>query len=148
MRGSYCLTSCSGRPRPALSRGRSSRHSDLTAGQALPGIVPPVYFGLRDHTVYQLTLPRLEAQPSGKNTLSSVWPGSSAIACNFGEGSDFPSDRKQMPKLTYFSRLQNSCGKVKQRESLKLPQEKTALYQGEPNSSKMVNLSPDPYLLK
>lgn len=85
---------------PHSQGGRSSRHSDLTVGQTLPGIALPVYFGLRDHTVYQLTLPRLEAQSSGKNTLSSVWPGSSAIACNFGEGSDFPSDRKQMPRLT------------------------------------------------
>lgn len=90
-----------GRPHILMgARAATALSNDLTVGQTLPGIALPVYFGLRDHTVYQLTLPRLETQSSGKNILSSVWPGSSAIACNFGERSDFLSDRKQMPKLT------------------------------------------------
>lgn len=95
-------SSCGGRPQTALTEARAATtlSNDWTVGQTLPSRALPVYFGLHDHTVYQLTLPRLETQSSGKNTLSSVWPGSSAIACNFGEGSDFLPDRKQMPKLT------------------------------------------------
>lgn len=63
----------------------------------------PRYFGHprhHDHTADQFTLPHLETQSSGKNRLFSVWLGSFATACNFGEGSDFLSDRKQEPKQT------------------------------------------------
>lgn len=46
--------------------------------------LPYVFWALCDHTAYQFMLPHLETQSSGKNMLFSVWPGSSAIACNFG----------------------------------------------------------------
>lgn len=78
---------------------------------------------------------------------SSVWPGSSAIACNFGEGSDFLSDRKQMPKLT-LAACKILAEKLNREKASSSPREKPALYQAEANSSKMANLSPDPYLLK
>lgn len=57
--------------------------------------------------------------------LSSVWPGSSAIACNFGEGSDFLSDRKQMPKLT-LAACKILAEKLNREKASSSPQEKPA----------------------
>lgn len=51
-----------------------------------------------------------------------------------------------MPKLT-LAACKILAEKLN-RESLKFPQEKSALYRAEANSSKMANLSRDPYLLK
>lgn len=91
-----------------------------------PAKLFPVYFGLCDHTVYQFTLPHLETRSSGKNMLSSLWPGSSAIACNFGEGSDFLSDRKQMPKLT-LAACKILAEKLNREKASSSPREKPAL---------------------
>lgn len=91
---------------------------------------------------------RIYKWSSGKNTLFSVWPGSFAIACNFGEGSDFLSDRKQEPKLT-LAACKPLAKKLNGREGLQFPERRPSfIRKSGPKSSKNTNLSPDPYLLR